>query len=157
MEKSPTNPATVAAKGAVKNDCFDHPRQPHLCGRPTRHGRQQHLLSPTTGGIQQHSQRSTLRTGSARCPGGAALVCRAASHDGGASSRKGGRHPVQQQLPAEFLLKNLKIQTQVIETAWRTGVRRLLLVGSSCIYPKFARQPIREEALLSSQLEPTSK
>jgi GDP-L-fucose synthase len=59
--------------------------------------------------------------------------------------------------PADFLLENLKIQTHVIETAWRSGVRRLLFLGSSCIYPKFAEQPIREEALLSGALEPTNE
>ena len=59
--------------------------------------------------------------------------------------------------PADFLLDNLKIQTKVIETAWRSGVRRLLFLGSSCIYPKFAEQPIREEALLTGPLEPTNE
>lgn len=59
--------------------------------------------------------------------------------------------------PADFLLDNLKIQTHVIETAWRSGVRRLLFLGSSCIYPKFAQQPIREEALLTGPLEPTNE
>jgi GDP-L-fucose synthase len=59
--------------------------------------------------------------------------------------------------PADFLLENLKIQTNVIETAWRSGVRRLLFLGSSCIYPKFAEQPIREEALLTGALEPTNE
>jgi GDP-L-fucose synthase len=59
--------------------------------------------------------------------------------------------------PADFLLENLKIQTNVIETAWRSGVRRLLFLGSSCIYPKFAEQPIREESLLSGPLEPTNE
>jgi GDP-L-fucose synthase len=59
--------------------------------------------------------------------------------------------------PADFLLDNLKIQTNVIETAWRAGVRRLLFLGSSCIYPKFAEQPIREEALLTGPLEPTNE
>ena len=59
--------------------------------------------------------------------------------------------------PADFLLDNLKIQNHVIETAWRSGVRRLLFLGSSCIYPKFAEQPIREEALLSGPLEPTNE
>jgi len=58
--------------------------------------------------------------------------------------------------PADFLLENLRIQTHVIETAWRAGVRRLLFLGSSCIYPKFAEQPIREEALLTGPLEPTN-
>ena len=59
--------------------------------------------------------------------------------------------------PADFLLDNLKIQTNVIETAWRSGVRRLLFLGSSCIYPKFAEQPIQEEALLTGRLEPTNE
>jgi GDP-L-fucose synthase len=59
--------------------------------------------------------------------------------------------------PADFLLDNLKIQNHVIEAAWRSGVRRLLFLGSSCIYPKFAAQPIREEALLTGALEPTNE
>lgn len=59
--------------------------------------------------------------------------------------------------PADFLLENLKIQTHVIEAAWRSGVRRLLFLGSSCIYPKFAQQPIREEALLSGPLESSNE
>jgi len=58
--------------------------------------------------------------------------------------------------PADFLLENLRIETQVIEAAWRAGVRRLLFLGSSCIYPKFAKQPIREESLLTGALEPTN-
>ena len=58
--------------------------------------------------------------------------------------------------PADFLLENLRIETQVIEAAWRAGVRRLLFLGSSCIYPKFAEQPIREESLLTGSLEPTN-
>ena len=59
--------------------------------------------------------------------------------------------------PADFLLENLKIQTHVIEAAWRSGVRRLLFLGSSCIYPKYADQPIQEEALLTGALEPTNE
>ena len=58
--------------------------------------------------------------------------------------------------PADFLLENLKIQTNVIETAWRSAVRRLLFLASSCIYPKIAEQPIREDALLTGPLEPTN-
>ena len=57
---------------------------------------------------------------------------------------------------ADFLLNNLRIETQVIEAAWRAGARRLLFLGSSCIYPKFADQPIREESLLTGALEPTN-
>ncbi|MCP9808505.1 GDP-L-fucose synthase [Cyanobium sp. HWJ4-Hawea] len=59
--------------------------------------------------------------------------------------------------PADFLLDNLKIQTHVIESAWRAGVRRLLFLGSSCIYPKFAEQPIKEEFLLTGALEPSNE
>ena len=59
--------------------------------------------------------------------------------------------------PADFLLDNLHIQNHVIEAAWRHGVRRLLFLGSSCIYPKFAEQPIREESLLTGALEPTNE
>jgi GDP-L-fucose synthase len=59
--------------------------------------------------------------------------------------------------PADFLLDNLKIQNHVIENAWRHGCRRLLFLGSSCIYPKLAPQPIHEESLLSGPLEPTNE
>jgi GDP-L-fucose synthase len=59
--------------------------------------------------------------------------------------------------PADFLLENLKIQNNIIESAWRHGVRRLLFLGSSCIYPKLAPQPIREESLLTGALEPTNE
>ena len=58
--------------------------------------------------------------------------------------------------PANFLLENLRIETQVIEAAWQSNVRRFLFLGSSCIYPKFAEQPIREESLLTGALEPTN-
>ena len=58
--------------------------------------------------------------------------------------------------PSDFLLENLRIETQVIEAAWLSGARRLLFLGSSCIYPKFAEQPIREESLLTGALEPTN-
>ena len=59
--------------------------------------------------------------------------------------------------PADFLLENLKIQTNVIESAWKQGVRRLIFLGSSCIYPKFSAQPIKEESLLKSELEKTNE
>ena len=61
------------------------------------------------------------------------------------------------QQPAEFLYDNLAIQTNVIHTAWQQRVRKLLFLGSSCIYPKFAPQPIREESLLTGPLEPTNE
>ena len=73
-----------------------------------------------------------------------------------AAAKVGGIH-ANNTYPAEFLLENLKIQSNVIETAWRSGVRRLLFLGSSCIYPKFAEQPIKEESLLAGSLEPTNQ
>src|SRR5207302_1178336 len=59
--------------------------------------------------------------------------------------------------PVEFLLENLKIQNNVIEAASYFGVEKLLFLGSSCIYPKFAPQPIPESALLTGELEPTNQ
>ena len=59
--------------------------------------------------------------------------------------------------PVEFLLENLQIQNNVIRSAYESGVRKLLFLGSSCIYPKFAPQPIPETALLSGPLEPTNE
>ncbi len=59
--------------------------------------------------------------------------------------------------PAEFLADNLAIELNTIEAAHRSGVEKLLFLGSSCIYPKFASQPIREEELLSGALEPTNE
>ena len=58
---------------------------------------------------------------------------------------------------AEFLRDNLAIQTNVIHSAWKTGVRKLCFLGSSCIYPRLAPQPMPEEALLTGPLEPTSE
>jgi len=60
-------------------------------------------------------------------------------------------------LPAEFIRENLLIQTHVIDAAWRHGARKLLFLGSSCVYPKFARQPITEDQLLAAPLEPTNE
>jgi len=59
--------------------------------------------------------------------------------------------------PVEFLSDNIRIQVNVLDAARETEVERLLFLGSSCIYPKFAEQPIREESLLSGRLEPTNE
>jgi GDP-L-fucose synthase len=59
--------------------------------------------------------------------------------------------------PADFIRENLEIQTNVIEAAYRSGVDRLLFLGSSCVYPKLCPQPIREEYLLTGPLEPTNR
>jgi GDP-L-fucose synthase len=73
-----------------------------------------------------------------------------------AAARVGGIH-ANDTYPADFLRDNLQIQTNVIDAAWRSGVRKLCFLGSSCIYPKLAPQPMREDALLTGPLEPTNE
>jgi GDP-L-fucose synthase len=60
-------------------------------------------------------------------------------------------------LRADFIYQNLVIETNIIEASRRIGVTKLLFLGSSCIYPKFATQPITEDALLTGSLEPTNE
>lgn len=73
-----------------------------------------------------------------------------------AAAKVGGIH-ANDTYPAEFIRDNLAIQTNVIHAAYRNGVKRLLFLGSSCIYPRLAPQPMREEHLLTSELEPTNR
>jgi GDP-L-fucose synthase len=73
-----------------------------------------------------------------------------------AAAKVGGIH-ANNTYPADFLRDNLQIQTNVIDSAWRSGVTKLCFLGSSCIYPKFAPQPMNEDALLTGPLEPTNE
>jgi GDP-L-fucose synthase len=73
-----------------------------------------------------------------------------------AAARVGGIH-ANNSRPAEFIYDNLAIETNVIHAAHRVGVKKLLFLGSSCIYPREAAQPMREEALLTGPLEPTNQ
>ncbi len=73
-----------------------------------------------------------------------------------AAAKVGGIH-ANNIYPAEFIYQNLMMQANVVEAAFRNGVRKLLFLGSSCIYPKMAPQPIREDALLTGTLEPTNE
>ncbi len=73
-----------------------------------------------------------------------------------AAARVGGIH-ANNSYPAEFIYQNLMIQANVIHGAWKSGVEHLLFLGSSCIYPKFAPQPMKEEHLLTDVLEPTNE
>jgi GDP-L-fucose synthase len=73
-----------------------------------------------------------------------------------AAARVGGIH-ANETYPADFIRDNLQIQTNVIDAAWRFGVKKLLFLGSSCIYPRLAPQPISEECLLSGPLEPSNE
>ena len=73
-----------------------------------------------------------------------------------AAARVGGIH-ANNTYPAEFMFENLAIAQNTIDEAYRTGVSRLLFLGSTCIYPKFAEQPIREDSLLTGPLESTNE
>jgi GDP-L-fucose synthase len=73
-----------------------------------------------------------------------------------AAARVGGIH-ANNTYPAEFIYDNLMVQANVIDAAFRNGVKKLLFLGSSCIYPKLAQQPMSENALLTGFLEPTNE
>ncbi len=73
-----------------------------------------------------------------------------------AAAKVGGIH-ANDSYPAEFIRDNLLIQTNVIDAAWKSGVKKLCFLGSSCIYPKLAPQPMKEEHLLTGPLEPTNE
>lgn len=73
-----------------------------------------------------------------------------------AAAKVGGIH-ANNAFPATFIFDNLMIQTNVIDAAFRSGVKRLLFLGSSCIYPRLADQPMKEQALLTGPLEPTNE
>lgn len=73
-----------------------------------------------------------------------------------AAARVGGIH-ANNTYPADFIRDNLLIQTNVIDAAWRHGTKKLLFLGSSCIYPRMADQPMREEYLMTGALEPTNE
>lgn len=73
-----------------------------------------------------------------------------------AAAKVGGIH-ANNTYPAEFIYQNLMMEANVIHAAWQAGVQKLLFLGSSCIYPKLAPQPMREDALLTGQLEATNE
>lgn len=73
-----------------------------------------------------------------------------------AAARVGGIY-ANNKFPADFILENLKIQTNVIEASFENNIKKFLFLGSSCIYPKYASQPIKEEELLNGYLEPTNQ
>jgi GDP-L-fucose synthase len=73
-----------------------------------------------------------------------------------AAAKVGGIH-ANNTYPAEFIYENLMVQANVIHAAWKNGVSKLLFLGSSCIYPKIAEQPMSEDILLTGRLEPTNE
>ena len=73
-----------------------------------------------------------------------------------AAAKVGGIH-ANNTYPADFIYENLMVQANVIDAAFKNGVKKLLFLGSSCIYPRMAQQPMREDALLTGTLEPTNE
>ena len=104
------------------------------------------LLLPARSGLDLRDQQQVRAFFAAERP---EYVFLAAARVGGILAN--------QSLPADFLYDNLAIQTQVIHAAHAAGVKRLLFLGSSCIYPRLAPQPIPESALLGGPLEPTNE
>lgn len=104
------------------------------------------LLTPTHAQVDLEDDRATRRLLLEHRP---EVVFLAAGHVGGIA--------VNNAFPVDFLLRNLKIAANVIESSYAAGVRRLIYLGSSCIYPRDCPQPIREEYLLSGPLEATNR
>jgi GDP-L-fucose synthase len=104
------------------------------------------LLIQTRGETDLTDRGSAFRFFKAHTP---SIVIVAAAKVGGIKANN--------DFPVEFLLENLKIQNNIIEAAGEFGTRKLLFLGSSCIYPKFAPQPIKEDSLLTGALEPTNE
>ncbi|MEQ1860903.1 MAG: GDP-L-fucose synthase [Chthoniobacteraceae bacterium] len=104
------------------------------------------LLTRTRGELELTDRAAVRRFFEEQKP---AVVIVAAAKVGGIKANN--------DFPVEFLLENLKVQNNVIEAAADFGARKLLFLGSSCIYPKFAPQPIPESALLGGALEPTNE
>jgi hypothetical protein len=129
---------------------------PNLRRRPPRHGRLGHRAPAAGPGPRAAAAHHPhpRRAGSHR-PGRRAGL-HAAEKPGQvflAAAKVGGIH-ANNEYPAEFIRDNLAIQTNVIHAAYKNNVKRLLFLGSSCIYPKLAPQPMKEEHLLTGPLNP---
>ena len=111
---------------------------------------------PEPRGLRAPADPQSCGAGPLRSGGGGGLFCAAQARRGHSGGRQGGGIQANATYPAEFIYQNLQIQNNVIHSAWRNGCKKLLFLGSSCIYPKFCPQPIREEYLLTGPLEPTN-
>lgn len=104
------------------------------------------IITRTRAELDLTDQKAVTSFFEAECP---EYVFLAAAKVGGILANKSR--------PAEFIHQNLGIQDNIIHASYKTGVKKLLFLGSSCIYPKLAPQPIKEEYLLTGELEPTNK
>jgi GDP-L-fucose synthase len=105
-----------------------------------------HILEVTSAEVDLRNQEAVNRFMEMQKP---EYVFVAAAHVGGILANN--------TYPAEFLYDNLMIEANLIHASWRNNVKKLLFLGSSCIYPKLAEQPLKEESLLSGFLEPTNE
>lgn len=104
------------------------------------------ILTPSSKELDLCSQTETHQYIAEHCPDQVIV----------AAARVGGIH-ANNTYPAEFIYKNMMIAANAVEGAYQAGVKELLFLGSSCIYPKFAPQPMPESCLLTSELEPTNE
>lgn len=105
----------------------------------------QHLIGMTSAELDLKNRDSVMKFVNSERPN---VIIDAAARVGGIQANSS--------FPAQFLSENLQIQTNLMDAANEAEVERFLFLGSSCIYPKYARQPIREDSLLTGELEPTN-
>ena len=111
---------------AIKRELFERGYGKDINGR--------NLLSPSRDELDYSNFKDVAEWFQAYKP---TIVIVAAAKVGGINANNN--------YPVDFLLNNLKIQTNIIENAWKNNVKKLLFLGSSCVYPKFSKQPIKEE------------
>jgi GDP-L-fucose synthase len=146
--------------GRVRQDTWEfdnHARKfASVRGRSRRARRQRSAEATKASGFQVSARASQLGAGLAQPGGCQPVFLRIAPRVCFLCSRKGGGDS-SETYPAEFIRDNLLIQTNTIDSAYRQGATKFLFLGSSCVYPKHAPQPIPESALLTGALEPTNE
>ncbi len=140
-------------------DAVQPARQARLGRRTPRHGRCRQWCGVCSEEDCDDPDRARARRWTCAIrPAVDAWIGEQTAASGLPGGRQGRRHPSPTtRYPADFIQDNLLIQTHIIQAASPTGVEKLLFLGSSCIYPKLAPQPITEDALLTGPLEPTNE
>jgi GDP-L-fucose synthase len=144
--QNPPSPASGGGAGAARDlaDVFGQPSR--LAGSPIREGPYTNLLTRTHAELDLTNQAAVEAFFATEKPD---YVFLAAAKVGGILANN--------EYPAEFIRDNLAIQTNIIHAAYKNNVKRLLFLGSSCIYPKLCPQPMKEEYLLTGPLEATNR
>jgi GDP-L-fucose synthase len=144
--QNPPSPASAGGAGAARDlaDVFGQPSR--LAGSPIIEGPYTNLITRTHAELDLTNQAAVEAFFEQEKPDYVFL----------AAAKVGGIH-ANNEYPAEFIRDNLAIQTNVIHSAYKNNVKRLLFLGSSCIYPKHCPQPMKEEYLLTGPLEATNR